>query len=195
LKGRIRAIFHDARRESVVGKVLCFQFVSKNGKMSSGFINRFTAIRLSKGMRSTESFSQIGAYNQEAFRYLLECESKRSKRSGHFYQIILVYWTNARGRDVQMNSYAAKTVMAALSRSLRETDYIGWYRDGRIAGAVLTVLVQETMAQVVTHLRPRLVDIIRAKLGVEETSRLQIRVCQHHELEGIESGEGTFAAN
>ena len=59
----------------------------------------------------------------------------------------------------------------------------------------LTVLVQETMAQVSTHLQPRLMGIIRAELGIEETSRLQIRVCQHHELEGIESGEGTFAVN
>ena len=94
-----------------------------------------------------------------------------------------------------MDSYVAKTVMAALPRSLRETDYIGWYRDGHIVGAVLTVLVEETMAQVSSHLQPRLVEIIRAELGVEETSRLQIRVCQHHELEGIESGEGTFAVN
>ena len=139
------------------------------------------------------SFSQSGAYNQEAFRYLLESEKKRSERSGYFCQILLVYWTDAQGRIMQMDSHVAMTVMAALSRSLRETDYIGWYRDGRIVGAVLTVLVQESMAQVANHLQKRLVEILRAELGVEETSRLKIRVCQHHELEGIESGEGTFA--
>ena len=163
--------------------------------MSSGFINMFSASRLSEGRKSTERFSQIGAYNQEAFRYLLESESIRSKRSGYLCQILLVFWIDAQGRIVQMDSYAAKTVMAALSRSLRDTDYIGWYREGRIAGAVLTVLVQESMAKVVTHLQPRLLDIIRAKLGIKETSLLQIRVCQHHELEGIASGEGTFAVN
>jgi hypothetical protein len=94
-----------------------------------------------------------------------------------------------------MNSHVAKTVMVALSRSLRETDYIGWYRDGRIAGAVLTVLAEEAMVQVPTQLQPRLVEILRAELGVEETSRLQIRVCQHYELEDIESRDGTFAVN
>ena len=146
-------------------------------------------------MKGMASFSQSGAYNQEAFRYLLESESKRSERSGYFCQILLVYSTDAQGRIVQMDFHGAKTVMAALSRSLRETDYIGWYRDGRIVGAVLTVLVQESMAQVSTQLQPRLVEILRIELGVEETSRLQIRVCQHHELEGIESGEGTFAVN
>lgn len=146
-------------------------------------------------MKGMASISQSGAYNQEAFRYLLKSESKRSERSGHFYQILLMYSTDARGRIVRMDSHVAKAVIAASSRSLRETDYVGWYRDGHIVGAVLTVLVQETMAQVSTHLQPRLVEIIRAELGIEETSRLQIRVCQHHELEGIESGEGTFAVN
>jgi len=163
--------------------------------MSGVFINMFSEGSRSEGMRSTESFSRIGAYNQETFRYLLESESKRSERSGHFCRILLVYWTDVQGRDVQMNSYAAKTVMAVLSRSLRDTDYIGWYREGRIAGAVLTVLVQESITQVSTHLQPRLVKIIRAKLGAKVTSLLQIRVCQHHELEGIEYGKGTFAVN
>ena len=139
--------------------------------------------------------SQSGAYNQEAFRYLLESESKRSERSGHFCQILLMYSTDPQGRIVLMDPHVAKVVIAASSRSLRETDYVGWYRDGHIVGAVLTVLVQETMAQVSTHLQPRLVEILRAELGFKESNRLQIRVCQHHELEGIESGERTFAVN
>lgn len=155
--------------------------------MSSVFLNVFPASRLSEAMKGMASFSHSGAYNQEVFRYLLESESKRSERSGFFCRILLVYWTDAQGRDVQMNSYAAKTVMAALSRSLRDTDYIGWYREGRIAGAVLTVLVQESMAQVASHLQKRLVEILRAELGVNETSLLQIRVCQHHELPGSEA--------
>jgi hypothetical protein len=165
--------------------------------MSNIFINNnmFSASRLSEAMKGRASLSQSGAYNQEAFRYLLQTESKRSERSGHFSRILLMYSTDAQGRIVLMDSHVAKAVMAASSRSLRETDYIGWYRDGHIVGAVLTVLVQETMAQVSTHLKPRLLEIIRAELGVDETSRLQIRVCQHHELRGIESGEGTFAVN
>jgi hypothetical protein len=138
-------------------------------------------------MKGMANFSESVAYNQEVFRYFLASESKRSERSGRFCQIILVYGTDAQGRIVQMNSHVAKTVIAASSRSLRETDYIGWYRDGRIIGAVLTVLVQESMARVSTHLQSRLVETLRAELGIEEISRLQIRVCQHHELEDIEA--------
>jgi hypothetical protein len=169
-------------------KSFVFTLFLKSAKMSSVFFNTFSASRLNGSIKGTASFSQSDGYNQEAFRYLLKSESKRSDRSGYFCQILLVYWTDAQGRDVRMNSHAAKTVMAALSRSLRETDYIGWYRDGHIAGAVLTVLAQEAMAQVPTQLQPRLMEILRAELGVEETRRLQIRVCQHYELEDIESG-------
>ena len=146
-------------------------------------------------MKGMASFFQSGTYNQETFRYILESESNRSERSGQFCQILLLYWTDAQGRIVQMDSHVAKTVIAASSRSLRETDYIGWYRDGRIVGAILTVLERESMAQVSTHLQPRLVENIRAKLGVEEISRLQIRVCRDHDLAGIESGEEILAVN
>lgn len=141
------------------------------------------------------SISQSGAYNQETFRYLLESESKRSERSGRSWQVLLVYLTDPQGRIVLMNSRVAKTVIDASSRSLRETDYVGWYRDGQIVGAVLTVLVEETIAQVSTHIQPRLMEVIRAELGVKESSRLQIRVCQHHELVSIESRGGTITVN
>jgi hypothetical protein len=148
--------------------------------------NIFSASRPREAMKGMASLSQSGAYNQEAFRYLLESESKRSERSGRFCQILLVHWTDAQGGIVQMDSHVAKTVMAASSRSLRETDYIGWYRDGRIVGAVLTVLVQESMAQVASHLQKRLAEVLQSELSIEDSRRLQIRVCQHHELEGIE---------
>ena len=163
--------------------------------MSSVFSNMFSASRLSEAMTGMASFSQRGAYNQEAFRYLLESESKRSERSGHFCQILLVYWTDAQGRIVPMDSHVAKTVMAELPRSLRETDYIGWYRDGRIVGAVLTILVQESMAPVASHLLKRLAEVLQSELSIEASRRLQFRVHPHDGLEGIELGERTIAVS
>ena len=141
------------------------------------------------------SFSQNGAYDQESFRYLLESESKRSERSGRFCQILLMYWTDVQGRIVLMDSHVVKTVLASLSRSLRETDYIGWYRDGRIVGAVLTVLAEESMAQVASHLQKRLAEILQSELSIEENLRLRIRVCLPNELEGVELGEKTVAVS
>ena len=107
-------------------------------------------------MKGMASLTQSGAYNEEAFRYLLESESKRSERSGHLYQILLVYRTNAQGAIVPMDPDIAQTVIAAMSRCLRDTDYIGWYHEGRVVGGVLTVVGRDSVADVCNRLRPRL---------------------------------------
>jgi hypothetical protein len=159
------------------------------------FINMFSASRLNGSMKNNASFFQSSAYNQEAFRYLLESESKRSEQSGHLYQVLLVSWTDVEGRIVQMDSRVATTVMAALPRSLRETDYIGWYREKHIVGAVLTVLVEESMTQVASHVQKRLVEILQSELSIEESRRLRIRVYLHGEFKGIELGEKTVAVS
>ena len=146
-------------------------------------------------MKEMASFSQRDPYDQEAFRYLLESESKRSERSGRFCQILLVYWTDVEGRIVQMDSHVTKTVMAALPRGIRETDYIGWYHDGCIVGAVLTGLVQGSKGQVVSHLQKRLEEVLQSDLSIEKSRCLQIRVCLHDELERIKLREGTFSVS
>ena len=146
-------------------------------------------------MKGMASLTQSGAYNEEAFRYLLESESKRSERSGHLYQILLVYRTNAQGAIVPMDPDIAQTVIAAMSRCLRDTDYIGWYHEGRVVGGVLTVVGRDSVADVCNRLRPRLVEILRAELGVEESRRFQIRVYQPHELKGVEIGEQSRVVN
>jgi hypothetical protein len=167
-----------------------FSLLRTSAETSSAFIDMFSASKPREAIKGATSLAESGAYNQEAFRYFLAKESKRSERSGRFCQIILVCSTDEHGRIVEMNVDVAKTVIAAASRSFRETDYIGWYREGRIVGAVLTVLTQESMALVPTQLQPRLAECLRADLGIEEFSRLQIRVCQPHEVSLAEGVTG-----
>jgi hypothetical protein len=146
---------------------------------------------LKEPLNRVARFSQTRLYNEQAFRGLLFSESKRSDRSGHSFNILLIYSTDKstdmQGLIVQMNRDVVDTVVKALSRTLRKTDYIGWYLEGRIIGGVLTVLGQDSAVEVSGLIQQRLMDILRVELRVEENSRLQIRVCQYHELEGIES--------
>ena len=115
---------------------------------------------LRESMKDMANLTRSVAYNEKAFRYLLESESKRSERSGHLYQILLVYRTNAQGAIVRMDPDIAKTVIAALSRSLRDTDYIGWYRAECVVGGVLTVVGRDSVADLFNRLRPRLREIL-----------------------------------
>ena len=134
-------------------------------------------------------------YNEEAFRFLLASESKRSVRSGYSFNILLVYSIDKQGLVVHMDRDVVDTVVEALFRTVRETDYIGWYLDGRIVGGVLTVLGQNSEVEVSTRIQQRLMEKFRAEVSAEKNGRLQIRICQHHELEGIEYGKGIFTVN
>jgi hypothetical protein len=149
--------------------------------------------RLSESLNGiTTRFSQTRLYNEQALRWLLFSESKRSDRSGRSFKILLIYSTDKQELIVHMDRDVVDTVVKALSRSLRETDYIGWYLEGRIVGGVLTVLGQDSAVELSVRIQQRLMEMLRVKLSVEEHSRLRIRFCQLHELEGIESGEGTL---
>ena len=154
--------------------------------MPNGFHAMLSSNRLGESLNGLTRFSQIRPYNEQAFRRLLFGESKRSELSGYSFNILLIYSTDKQGLIVRMDRHVVDTVIKALCRSLRETDYIGWYLEGRMVGGVLTVLEQDSTVEVSGRIRQCLMDILRVELRVEESSRLQIRVCQHYELEGIE---------
>ena len=134
-------------------------------------------------------------YNQPFFRRFLLSESTRAERSGYSFSLLLVYSTGTRGLVVPMDRDVADTVDKALFRTLRETDYVGWYIDRRIVGGVLTVLAQDSAVKAGGLIQQRLMDILRVEVSAEKNSRLQIRVYQQHELEGDESLEGVFTVN
>ena len=96
----------------------------------------------------TTRFSQTRLYNEQALRLLLFSESKRSDRSGRSFKILLIYSTDKQELIVQMDRHVADTVVQTLLRTLRETDYIGWYLEGRIVGGVLTALEHDSAVDV-----------------------------------------------
>ena len=108
-------------------------------------------------------------YNEEAFRFLLASESRRSVRSGHSFNILLVYSIDKRGLVVHMDRDMVDTVVEALFRTVRETDYIGWYLDGRIVGGVLTVLGQDSEVEVSTRIQQRLRKYFELRSALRRT--------------------------
>ena len=122
-------------------------------------------------------------YNEDGFRYLLDNEFKRSERSGRSFQILLAYLTAPDGSLGKLGSTVASKLLLALSRSLRETDSIGWYRDGRIVGCLLTALGDNPTAIVVHQIEHRLVRALNDVVLVDLVSRLRVRICHYHELE------------
>jgi hypothetical protein len=154
--------------------------------MSEVLLNLFTP-ELNRSGRS-RFVTQNSVCHEDAFHYLLQAEAKRSQRSGQGYHILLVYRSEAEGLITPMHAYVSAVVLDALVRSLRETDYIGWYREGHIIGGVLTVVGQDSISEVFKRVQQRVKDTLLAKLGSEESRCFHLRLCQQDELQEFEAG-------
>ena len=154
--------------------------------MSELLLNFFTPEGFSRS-GSSRSVTQNSVCHEEAFRYLLQAEAKRSQRSGQRYHILLIYRGDAQGSITPMHSYVSTVVLDALAQSLRETDYMGWYREGHIIGGVLTVVGQDSIADVFERVQQRLKGILLTRLGCEESGCFRFRLCQQHELQDLEA--------
>lgn len=78
------------------------------------------------------------AYNEKAFHYFLDLERKRTENWNRPFLLMLIDLKRHPEVNQHIDSVAAGKLFSILSRCLRETDFTGWYREGRVAGAVLT---------------------------------------------------------
>ena len=65
-----------------------------------------------------------------------------------------------------------------LTKTLRDTDFIGWYREGRIVGAVLAQLTDVSDSQAPRIVGQRVKDQLFAHMPAGTAVRLQTRVFQ-----------------
>ena|SRR5215831_3456445 len=126
-------------------------------------------------------------HNEDSFHYLLANERRRSERSGHSAKVLVAYVTSPERSIACMDPRLAHKLLVGLSRSLRETDYVGWYRAGMIVGGVLTTLGHDPIAEIALQVEQRFGQVLKERFSKHERSRIQFRVCHAHELEGIES--------
>lgn len=140
---------------------------------------------LNDSLKGTAGIRRHAMYDEAVFRYLLENEHIRSMRTRCLHQILLVYGADDRGTMVRMTPQVSTVVIEALSKSIRETDYIGWYRNGYAVGAVLTAVEPDSMNDAANVLGGRLLDLLAGDLGLEASRQLHVRVCRHQELAWI----------
>jgi len=130
------------------------------------------------------------AYNEQAFRYFLSIERKRSERSGCPFLLLLVDLKEQSGVSVRIDPMVAPKLFSALWLCLRETDCIGWYREERVAGAVLTELGDRHPTEVSRLVGQRVSGVLGEGLPANVAPRLQVRVYQRPECGRIDSGLG-----
>jgi hypothetical protein len=114
------------------------------------------------------------AYNEEAFQYFLEIERKRSELSNRPFLLMLVDFK----KHPRIDSVMADKLFSVLSLCLRETDFVGWYREGRVAGAVLTQHGEPGRDDLSDEVHHRIEEALREGLPRDLARHLQARVYQ-----------------
>lgn len=118
------------------------------------------------------------AYNEAAFRYLLETERQRAERASRSLVLLLVNLRHGFSMRGRIAPSAASKLFAGLSLSVREVDFIGWYRDQRIAGAVLTQGLEAPSQGARREIRQRVTRVLANQLPEHLVDEVQVRVVQ-----------------
>ena len=117
-------------------------------------------------------------YDERTFRYLHALEQRRSNRSGRPFVLVLVGLKA--GLTGPLEPAIATTIFSALSRCLRETDFIGWYDQDRRAGAVLTELGGDGSADALKVVHEKVITRgLLEYLPDDLKARLELRVARY----------------
>jgi hypothetical protein len=118
------------------------------------------------------------AYNEEAFHFLLGVERKRFEQSSRPFVLMLLEPDGRSGQIAPIAPADGARVFACLARSVRDTDVIGWYSEGHIAGAVLTHLGDASIADVSRLMAERVTRTLRDGLPEKMAGCLKVRLYQ-----------------
>ena len=115
----------------------------------------------------------VHAYREEAFHYFLELERKRCE-AAHRPLVLLLIDRETGGAEIDAATSAK--VFSIVSRSVRDTDFIGWYREGRIVGAVLTQDTESARESLADVVRGSIIGKIENRFRAGSIRNLRLRV-------------------
>ena len=115
-------------------------------------------------------------YNEEAFQFLLALERERYARSHRPFALALVRHAVGGNPATALEPSVGAKVLTSLAQTLRDTDVVGWYREGRVVGVILTHLGDAPLVDVYRQMTERTVETLRAHLPDSITQRLDVRL-------------------
>jgi len=115
-------------------------------------------------------------YNEETFLYFLAIERARAERSNRRLRLLLATLEPVLGKPVPISSSHAARLFEGLRLSLRDTDVMGWYRQDRVAGAVLNEPPGALLCEMSDFIEQRVGDGLRQRLPSSIARTLRVRV-------------------
>lgn len=117
------------------------------------------------------------AYNELAFRHFLHIERRRAGRSSRSLLLVLVSQRMLSDARLPLGD-AATAVFSVLGACVREVDFVGWFREDRVAAAVITLTGAASAREVARQIRGRVSDRLHGQLPPRHRDRLRIRVVE-----------------
>ncbi|MGE4054198.1 MAG: hypothetical protein AB7F99_05310 [Vicinamibacterales bacterium] len=111
------------------------------------------------------------------FRRLLWTEWKRAVRAEQPLFLVLVR-VNRHPVTTRVPAPVSARVFAALTQAVRDVDFTGWYRDGRLAGAVLAQVGDPPDAEARAGIRQRVVTSLEQQLPAIAARGMSVKVVE-----------------
>jgi hypothetical protein len=117
------------------------------------------------------------AYNEQVFRHFLHLERERASAGGRNCLLVLVSLRPHPNRHTrEMSRHVGSAVLTGVGECVREVDFIGWYRERQVAGAVLTQGLDSPTYRVGEVIADRVRHALGRRLPASVASRLRVRV-------------------
>ena len=118
-----------------------------------------------------EDRSGLGLLPQDLFMKLLCLERKRTERSGRRFVLMLL---DPGSLLKSGKAHVMANLLSAISRSTRDTDITGWYRNESIIGVIFTELGDAADNSIVRTLSTKLTDSLYGALSVPEINEIKL---------------------
>ena len=117
-------------------------------------------------------------YDEETFLYFLTMERARAGRSNQRLRLLLATLEPAPGKPVPIPPASAARLFRALRLLLRDTDVMGWYRQDRVAGAILSARAGTPENETSSVIEQRVREGLLERLPSSVARSLRVRITQ-----------------
>ena len=117
------------------------------------------------------------AYNEAAFRHFLGIERARAQRSKRFLYLALVAILQSPSRRrAKLSGSTSTALLCGLGTSVREVDFVGWYREGHVAAAVMAQGPKASDLKAAPVIADRIIAELKKRLSAADSNNLCVRV-------------------
>ncbi len=132
-----------------------------------------------KGQKAMSAFgtsvaTRTSFLQEETFHNLLTLERRRAERSRKPF-VLMVLEADASIETSVADRFLSQ-VTSVLLKSTRETDLIGWYKNGASLGVIFTEISLEFVTSIIEILRSKVINALQNELSSKITSKLTVTV-------------------